>query len=227
MFCTYITFYSGNKLPPFYIGWSSIENIEAGYKGSVSSMKYKKIWENEIKDNPGLFKTKILTTHNSKAEAKKREWLFLRKFKVHKNPLYINMAIQGESFQFDRTGIKFSSSTIELMRIKNAGRTHTPETKLKISKGNSGKIRSDSTKKLIGSYHRGKIETNETRLKKSLSHIGKKHSPETLAKISENSGRAKTVTYNEVTYPSMRIAAESLFPELKYHTAMRKLRKLL
>jgi hypothetical protein len=31
IYCTYITFYSGNKLPPFYIGLGSISKIKNGY----------------------------------------------------------------------------------------------------------------------------------------------------------------------------------------------------
>ena len=31
MYCVYLTIYRGNKLPPFYIGYSSINKIKAGY----------------------------------------------------------------------------------------------------------------------------------------------------------------------------------------------------
>jgi hypothetical protein len=40
MFCVYVTFYRGNKLPPFYIGSTYLENMNRGYKGSPRSKKY-------------------------------------------------------------------------------------------------------------------------------------------------------------------------------------------
>lgn len=33
IYCTYITFYRGSKLPPFYIGHSTIKKVEKGYRG--------------------------------------------------------------------------------------------------------------------------------------------------------------------------------------------------
>jgi hypothetical protein len=39
-YCVYITFYKGNKLPPFYIGSTSVEKINNDYNGSVGSQKY-------------------------------------------------------------------------------------------------------------------------------------------------------------------------------------------
>lgn len=44
-YCTYVTFYSGNKLPPFYIGSTSVDKIEKGYRGSVKSKRWKQIYE--------------------------------------------------------------------------------------------------------------------------------------------------------------------------------------
>jgi len=93
IYCTYITFYRGNKLPPFYIGSSSVKRVFSGYHGSVSSMKYKKIWLLELKNNPHLFVTKILTTHNDRKSALEKELQLQIQLKVVKNPMYINMSL--------------------------------------------------------------------------------------------------------------------------------------
>ena len=82
------------------------------------------------------------------------------------------------------------------------------------------------TRKLIGSYHKNKIETTETKLKKSLSHTGKKHSNETLKKLSDNSGRAITISFNGKIYRRMKDAAKEIFPNLPLYTAIRRLKKL-
>lgn len=69
-YCTYLTLYSGNKLPPFYIGSTHVKNINKGYKGSVGSKNFGDIWKTELKENPELFKTKIISYHITKPEKK-------------------------------------------------------------------------------------------------------------------------------------------------------------
>ncbi len=98
MYCTYITFYRGNLLPPFYIGYTTTKSISRGYNGSVSSRKYKGIWKQERDDNPHLFRTVIIRTFNTREEALEHEDRLLRGLLVHKNDLYINMGIAGRYF---------------------------------------------------------------------------------------------------------------------------------
>ena len=93
LYCTYLTIYSGNKLPSFYIGSTSIENIKLGYHGSVHSKMYKTIWKNELKENPHLFKTNIISIHDTRKDAIIKEEKFHRMLNVVKSSMYINMAI--------------------------------------------------------------------------------------------------------------------------------------
>jgi hypothetical protein len=111
IYCTYLTIYKGNLLPPFYIGISSINRIGQGYRGSVKSQVYMSLWKNELKTNPHLFKTIILTTHLNRDEAEKKEEFFHRKLKVVSNPLYVNQHI-GNSFPLTK-GWKLSDKTRE------------------------------------------------------------------------------------------------------------------
>lgn len=90
IYCVYLTIYRGSKLPPFYIGSSSIKKIKSGYHGSVSSREYKNIWLEELKENPNLFQTKIISTHNTREEAVEKENYFHHKLNVVKNSLYTN-----------------------------------------------------------------------------------------------------------------------------------------
>ena len=107
-YCIYLTTYSGNKLPPFYIGYSKTENvISRGYRGSVTSKKYKSVWLSELKNSPGLFNTTIIQTFTSKKEAQARELHIQQHLSVSKNPLYINMSITGHS---DNTRLRVISS---------------------------------------------------------------------------------------------------------------------
>ena len=92
MFCTYLTIYKGNKLPPFYIGSTSVSKIQNGYRGSVSSREYKNIWRNELRNNPSLFKTIIISTHLNRKDAILKENKFHVHLKVVQCSLYLNRA---------------------------------------------------------------------------------------------------------------------------------------
>jgi|688.fasta_scaffold246087_4 hypothetical protein len=100
-YCVYITHYSGNALstktestipPSNYIGSTSVDKIHNGYKGSVSSKKYKIIWETELKNNPHLFSVEIISYHDTRPEATYKELQLQRIFNVVTNPLFVNMS---------------------------------------------------------------------------------------------------------------------------------------
>jgi hypothetical protein len=92
MFCTYLTTYRGHKMPPFYIGSTSISKVNSGYRGSVVSREYKTIWRSELRNNPHLFKTSILSTHQTRGDATDKENKLQRMLCVVKNSMYINMS---------------------------------------------------------------------------------------------------------------------------------------
>ena len=194
IYCTYLTVYTGNKLPPFYIGSTSIDNINKGYRGSVVSKNYKSIWKQELYDHPDLFKTSILTRHETRQEAMEREIVFQEAFSVASNLMYINMAhANGKFFNVGpmspesitkrsaaRTGKKQSPETIAKRVAANTGKTRSPEAIAKTAAANTGKKRSPEFKAKIAAAQTGKKHTPETKAKMT----GKKRSPETKAKIS-------------------------------------------
>src|ERR1039458_4229163 len=97
-YCVYLTVYSGNKLPPFYIGSSNMDQIEKGYHGSVRSKRYRAIWESELRKNTTAFKTTIICVFQNRKDAFDKEEKFHRSLNVVDNPLYINMAIANRRF---------------------------------------------------------------------------------------------------------------------------------
>jgi len=90
IYCVYITLYRGNRLPPFYIGSSSVERIHSGYRGSVRSKEYKQIWNEEIKNSSYLFETKIISLHSTRREATEKELKIHLLLDVVNNKLYSN-----------------------------------------------------------------------------------------------------------------------------------------
>lgn len=157
IYCTYITVYSGNKLPPFYIGSSTIEKINLGYHGSVKSKLYKSIWLKELKDNPLLFKTKIISIHSKRSEALEKELKFHVALNVVKSDMYINMAIANKNGCF---GMKYSAFK---------GKKHSEESKLKNSIAHKNKV----------PWNKGLLRTEEEKRRMSIGRtrvqLGKTH----------------------------------------------------
>lgn len=77
-------------MPPFYIGSTSVENIIRGYRGSVNSKKYGKIWRSELSKNPHLFKTQIISYSETRKDALLKERKFHQHLRVNVSPLYVN-----------------------------------------------------------------------------------------------------------------------------------------
>jgi hypothetical protein len=213
MYVVYLTVYSGEKLPPFYIGSSSILNIEKGYKGSVVSKKYKDIFIQENKDNPSFFEVDILSRHDTREEAFMVELLLQKKFNVVKSEMFFNESYASINGMFGRDvtgennpmfGKKHSEHTKKTLKEKRGLLKRyeiTEEHKKITSLTHKNKIVSDETKELISknrkgkncginNYKFGKPLTDEAKEKLRNAQLGKKHTDETKKKISEiNKGK--------------------------------------
>ena len=105
-YCTYITMYSGDLLPKWYIGSSTIERIKKGYNGSVCSKKYKEIYDNEQIHHKHLFKTRILSIHSTRPEAVAEELRIQKLHNVVTNKKYFNesFAQKNGCYTKDKSG---------------------------------------------------------------------------------------------------------------------------
>ncbi len=121
-YCTYITMYSGKKLPPFYIGHTqTIKILSSNYHGSVASKKYKNLWYSELKVHPHLFKTLILTFHESREKAHQKESYFLNFHDAKNHSLFVNRS-NAESL-FTNKGLKQSEEDRRKKSIAAKNRT--------------------------------------------------------------------------------------------------------
>lgn len=93
MFCVYLTVYSGLKIPPFYIGSTSLVKLQEGYCGSVSSKKYRALFNEEKRDNRELFTTNVLSLHATRKEALQAEWVVQNELGVVQKSQFMNMAL--------------------------------------------------------------------------------------------------------------------------------------
>lgn len=91
-YCVYLTVYHGNKMPMYYIGSSSVDKVQRGYRGSVASIKYRDIWVEEITNNPNLFKTFIVKKFTTRKDALHYENSVQRKLNVIRSSMYINQS---------------------------------------------------------------------------------------------------------------------------------------
>jgi len=166
----------------FYLGSSSVKKVQNGYKGSVSSKKYKQIWKEELKQNPQLFKTQIISYYTTRIEATEKENQFQLKLNVVKSPLYMNTSNAIPN------GIYGVSMKGENNPMFGKTRSMATETKIKISQTKKGVVKSEQTKqkmrkpKPIGFSEKLKGNQNA---KSAKSWLGKTHSEETKKKISD------------------------------------------
>jgi hypothetical protein len=172
-YCTYLTIYSGNKLPPFYIGSSSIIKIENGYHGSVASKKYKNIWKLELKHHPELFNTIILTEHDDRKEATLKENDIQKKLRVVKNDLYINesYAVYDSFSDRDQSGKNNPMYGTSRSGENNPfyGMTHDEQTKLKMR----GRVCTEENKEYYRKMNTGRVHSEESNQRKSVAKKGK------------------------------------------------------
>ena len=176
IYCTYLTVYRGNKLPQFYIGSTTTSRINSGYKGSVSSSRYKRVWKDEIKNHPELFHTKILTTHATRQEALNRELKFQQQLKVASSPMYVNMAyaqINGCCGVSTKGMPKSSSMRSKLKGNRNAAGNNapkSPEHRKAISTSLRGRFVGDHQKRAQSQSMKGRSWWTSPSGETSLSH---------------------------------------------------------
>ena len=195
--CVYLTTYFGNKMPMFYIGSTTITKFSNGYKGSVASKQYVAIWKAELKENPSLFKSRIISLHPNREEAFiKEEWL-QKQLNVVANPMYINKSFANGKFTLKQ----HSAYT------RNKFKERVPW-----NKGKTG-VYSESTRQKMGPKkgRPGHIWTHQTREKLCVPNpakanigsqngmFGKTHTPEVCAKLGHLASiRFKGKTYEKI-----------------------------
>jgi len=195
MYVVYITFYRGNKMPPFYIGYTDELKISKGYNGSVQSKRYKVLWRRERKDHPELFKTLILQLFETDVEAREREEFLHRFFDVANNPMFINMSIgmakfggAGENHSRGMLGKKkppVTDETRQRMRESHIGQVAwnsgkktgpLPEWVREKMRGKRGPLK----KKRVPFSSEYKQRSSLSRRGENNSFFGKRHSEETI-----------------------------------------------
>lgn len=206
-YAVYLTIYSGNLLPPFYIGHSSVKKLKNGYRGSVSSKKYKEIWKKEILENPNKFRTFIISYAESKEKAIEREIEIQLKLSVHRNPLYSNSAIANLKFYHEKhtqeTKILLSDITKKQFADEEKRKRHLDSflekdgnhrKKIWINNGNKNKRVSEKVFEEEfenNGWKRGRIFNEETpfwvydKTGENNPFYGKKHTEKTVEKLKQ------------------------------------------
>jgi hypothetical protein len=179
----YLTTYKGNKLPPFYVGSTSDSKLQRGYRGSVASKQFGPVWRAELKSNPQLFRTQVLSSrYETRIEAYEAEDRLLRQLDVVRSELYVNLRCAA--------GLGHHPRGEESCRYKQ---THTPEARAKISATHRGKIISEKHKLQISKKLGGRTLPELHRRRISASMVDHVVSSEARQKMSEKA-RARRAT---------------------------------
>lgn len=199
--------YCGDKLPPKYIGSSTIKKLENGYRGSVSSKKYKTIFNSELNTNPSLFNYEILYSFETRKEALIMERELHLEFDVVKSNEFFNMSIAQPNGYFgmdvsgeNNPGYGRYKSDGEKKKISEALKGHK-RTLESISKQirnmsgdnhwNYGNHLTKTTKEKISSQLKGRISHMKG---KSYNDV---YSDEKILSIKSKISEANSGTYEE------------------------------
>lgn len=225
-YVVYLTYYTGTKLPPFYIGSSTKEKIVGGYNGSVTSKKWQSIYKLEQQINKPLFKTRILSYHTSRIEAIQEELRLQKLHKVVNSSKYFNEAYAAINGCFGRDvsgalhpmyGKTHSKETKALWSKNRKGAIVSEKTKQRLSearKGKPGKPHTEATKEKLRLINLKKKHTEATKKKMSNAHKGKKFSDDRKAKLSKSSSNNRNsqfkgyCVYNNQTYISTKLSTK-------------------
>jgi hypothetical protein len=192
MYVVYLVKYKGEKLPPYYVGSTNLKKIENGYRGSIKSKKYKKIFKEELKKSPELFEYEILSEHKTRKEALKYELNKQIELDVVKSNEYFNESLASVDGMFGRdvsgelNPMFGKTNEIIAIDVRNGE-------KIRVSKGEYNKnpnlsghtlgmvtVLDNNSGKFI------KIKINEyDSIKHTHLNVGKKHDEDTKLKLSE------------------------------------------
>ncbi len=124
-YCVYIIICSYIHLPTFYIGSSSVKSLNNGYRGSLNSKQYKKLWKQQVKQNPLNFAFSILSYHKTRQEALQAEYDLQLELNVIKLNNFANKSLASVNGFF---GMDVSGSNNPMH-----GKQHSSNTKQLIS----------------------------------------------------------------------------------------------
>lgn len=129
MFVAYLTIYSGNLLPPFYIGSTSLKRFQSGYHGSVLSKKYKSIYNSELKNNPHLFDSCIISEFKTREEATECELYYQKLYDAPRSDKFFNRAWAAPNGFFGVSCTKEDHPLYGSNNAKDYIHSYSPETK--------------------------------------------------------------------------------------------------
>jgi hypothetical protein len=182
----------------FYIGVHSCRGdyYDSKYMGSGCFSK-------DAKKNPDKYLRVLICQAESRKEVLELEALFVTQELVD-DPMCYNLKTGGMGGS--QKGRTHSEETKAKMSAVKKGRTHSTEAKAKISATQKGKTHSEETKAKMSATQKGRTLSEEHKVKLSASHKGKTLSEEHKAKI----GAAKKgMPHSEETKAKMSAARKA------------------
>lgn len=190
MYCVYLTEYSGSRLPRFYVGSTTCDKIAKGYRGSVASKEFRNVWAEEVTNNPHLFRTIILSTHETRKEALDAEFEWQSRNNVVLREDYINKSLCRKNGFF---GMDVSGEKNPMYGTSRSGEKHSGGENIsralkefyKTEKGKSLREKITARKPMLGKTHSDetKRKMSEKRKGEKNGMYGRKHSEETKHKL--------------------------------------------
>ena len=193
-YCVYITTYLGNKFPAKYIGSSSTKRVSEGYRGSVRSRKWEKLWKDELNENPNLFNTEIISYHETRDEALQEELRMQIKYGVVKSTEWVNESYATVNGFFGRDvsgnlNPNYGKCNLKEWVKNNPEKTSERNRKAALTQWANPET---ATKRIQGMH--GKIKSRKTQTHDEFIAMQKSKAVKAGDKIK------RKIVYNEITY---------------------------
>lgn len=211
-YCVYLTLYFGNKLPKRYVGSSHVKRVNNGYNGTPTSKRYAETYYKEQKENKHLFKTRILSYHNTRKEAFEEELRLQIKYDVVRSDNYFNMgfAKRNGCYGISLSGEKHPQYGMKGAKNPKYGKKQSPEHIEKVRMTKIGKKRPNHSKLMKGrrltENHSKKISQS---LRKPKSDIARKNIIDSVKWKTRDKTR-KAVVIDGLYYHTLKQASEAL-----------------
>jgi len=159
------------------------------------SSQFKALWKEELRVNPHLFSTEILSTHQNRQAAFEAEAKYQKLHDVVASSLYINKAIASKLFFY---GAVHSEESRKKMSIAAINRSEEHYVKVSQSLKNKPKSQEHRDALKTAWQSRSRILPDDQKRKISKSLTGQKRTAESKANISKGK---KGVKQQQITCP--------------------------
>lgn len=202
VYVVYRTTYTGNcGLPPYYIGSTSLRKLCGGYRGSVGSREWSKLFKKEVQEKPELFKVEVVKYFNERLDALLYESELQTDLDVVHSEDYMNKSIASANGIFGQNQKGVSNPRY--------GNEVSLETKTLISNANKGKVSVKDTKTGL------RVRINCADFCQDAHETLQRHTEDSIEKIAKNTSKSMSKLVSQGAHWFQTVEHKSLVSSMR------------